>query len=295
MEFLAHDPGVPASALSPGEETAVPASLGELEARLGHSFANRTLLEQALTHRSLTREGTQESGVEPRREDNERLEFLGDAVVGLAAAESLYLRYSELAEGDLTRLRGTLVSRRHLGQVAMQLELGKYLLLGRSEERSGGRAKNALLANAMEAVLGALFLDAGMDAARRVVDEHVIGPSVAELREQLLAGAGIGDFKSGLQELLQARKLGQPEYRTTAESGPDHSKQFFVEARCGDRVLAIGAGRNRKLAEQEAARRALEMLSPHRAEISQVGDPDPSPHRAEIGRDRDPDPLETAP
>ncbi len=263
MEYLAQDPGAPASALSPGGET-VPASLDELEIRLGHSFLHRTLLEQALTHRSLTREGaTRDGGPEGAgmaREDNERLEFLGDAVVGLAAAESLYLRYPDLSEGDLTRLRGALVSRRHLGQVARQLELGRYLLLGRSEENSGGRAKPALLANAMEAVLGALFLDAGIEGVRRVVEQLLIGPSAAQLREQLLTGAGIGDFKSGLQELLQARRLGQPEYCTTAESGPGHCKQFFVEVRCGNRMLATGAGRNRKLAEQEAARQALEML-----------------------------------
>ncbi|HTV82639.1 MAG TPA: ribonuclease III [Acidobacteriaceae bacterium] len=265
MESPAHDPGVPGGALSADEERIpLPARLEDLEIRLGHSFNNRRLLEQALTHRSLTREGTRdrtrESAAAAQSEDNERMEFLGDAVVGLAAAESLYLRYPELSEGDLTRLRGALVGRRHLGQVARQLDLGRYLLLGRSEENSGGRAKPALLANAMEAMLGALFLDAGLDAVRRVVDEYVVGPPVDALRRQLLAGEGIGDYKSGLQELLQARRRGQPEYSTTAENGPDHCKQFFVEVRCAGHVLATGAGLNRKLAEQEAARRALEML-----------------------------------
>jgi ribonuclease III len=261
MEFSGPDPGVRTGALSADEEsTPLPARLEELELRLGFSFANRRLLEQSLTHRSLTRDGTRESAAAPQSEDNERLEFLGDAVVGLAAAESLYLRYPELSEGDLTRLRGALVSRRHLGEVARGLELGRYMLLGRSEENSGGRWKPALLANAMEAVLGALFLDAGLETVRRVVEQFVIGPSAAALRHQLLAGAGIGDYKSGLQELLQARRLGQPEYGTTAESGPDHCKQFFVEVRCGGDVLATGTGRNRKLAEQDAARQALESL-----------------------------------
>lgn len=261
MESPAHDPGVPTGALSAGEDsTPLPARLEELETLLGHSFSNPTLLQQALTHRSLTRDGTRESAADLPSEDNERLEFLGDAVVGLAAAESLYLRFPELSEGGLTRLRGALVSRRHLGQVAKQLDLGRFLLLGRSEEHSGGRAKPALLANAMEAVLGALFLDAGIDAVRRLVDRLVIEPSAAALRGQLLAGTGIGDYKSGLQELLQARKLGQPEYCTTAETGPDHCKQFLVEVRGGERVLAMGTGRNRKLAEQEAARQALEIL-----------------------------------
>jgi ribonuclease-3 len=261
MEFSAHDSAAATGALSADAAgSPLPASLEELEIRLGHSFANRKLLEQALTHRSLTRDGTRDSAAAARTEDNERLEFLGDAVVGLAAAESLYLRYPDLAEGDLTRLRGALVSRRHLGQVARQLELGRYLLLGRSEENSGGRAKPALLANTMEAVLGALFLDAGLEAVRRVVDGLVMEPSADELRRQLLTGEGIGDYKSGLQELLQARRLGQPDYCTTAESGPDHCKQFFVEVRCGSRALARGTGRNRKLAEQDAARQALETL-----------------------------------
>ncbi|MGA7885925.1 MAG: ribonuclease III [Acidobacteriaceae bacterium] len=272
MESPAHDPGARidaqvaarADALSADEEkTPLPARLEELEVRLGHSFANRKLLEQALTHRSLTRDGGARegtNGLPESTEDNERLEFLGDAVVGLAAADSLYRRFPDLAEGDLTRLRGALVSRRHLGQVARQLDLGRYLLLGRSEENSGGRSKPALLANAMEAVLGALYLDAGLEAVRRVMDGLVIDPSAETLREQLLAGGGIGDYKSGLQELLQARRLGQPEYCTTAERGPDHCKEFLVEVRCGTRVLATGTGRNRKLAEQEAARQALEML-----------------------------------
>lgn len=268
MEFPAHDPGVrsdaQAGALSADEEkTSLPARVEELETRLGHSFANRKLLEQALTHRSLTRDAATREGANGQAdpvEDNERLEFLGDAVVGLTAADSLYRRFPDLAEGDLTRLRGALVSRRHLGQVARQLELGRYLLLGRSEENSGGRSKPALLANAMEAVLGALFLDAGLEAVRRVVDGLVIDPSAETLRRQLVTGAGIGDYKSGLQELLQARRLGQPEYCTTAERGPDHCKEFLVEVRCGARVLATGTGRNRKLAEQEAARQALETL-----------------------------------
>lgn len=260
MESSVHDPGVPIGALSADvEKASLPAPLRELEIRLGHPFVNFKLLEQALTHRSLTREVSRDGGAEALA-DNERLEFLGDAVIGLAAAESLYLRFPDLREGDLTRLRGALVSRRHLGQVARQLDLGRYLLLGRSEENSGGRAKPALLANAMEAVLGAIFLDAGLETVRRIVDRLVMDPSAAALRGQLLAGSGIGDYKSGLQELLQARRLGQPEYRTTAESGPDHSKEFFVEVRCGGKSLATGRGRNRKLAEQDAARQALESL-----------------------------------
>jgi len=255
MESTANDPGVTDSAPSSGEPVA--ALPAELESLLGHRFRSAALLEQALTHRSLAHE----LGIdEPQPRDNERLEFLGDAVVGLVAAESLYRRFPDLPEGELTRLRGALVSRRYLAQVAKTLDLGRYLRLGRGEDRSGGRSKAALLANAMEAVLGALYLDGGLDAARRVIETHVVEPSAAALHQQLLAGSVIGDFKSALQELLQARKQGQPEYCTTAESGPDHRKEFFVEVRSAGRILASGTGRNRKLAEQDAARHALDSL-----------------------------------
>ena len=234
----------------------------ELEQALGVRFADRDLLRQALTHRSFVHERGAESASDAGgdREDNERLEFLGDAVVGLVAAEAMYRRFPELAEGELTRLRGALVSRRHLAEVAGELQLGQYLRLGRGEERSGGREKAALLANAMEAVLGAVFLDAGLEEVRRLIEARVIAPSVEALREHLADGTGMGDFKSALQELLQSRRQGQPEYRTTAESGPDHRKRFFVEARMGCEVLAEGAGRTRKHAEQDAARRAIEKL-----------------------------------
>ena len=236
--------------------------LDRLEDALAHQFMQRTLLAQALTHRSLAYEhaGPDRPAGEGQAEDNERLEFLGDAVLGLVVAESLYRRYPELAEGALTRLRGALVSRRHLAVVAETMELGKYLRLGRGEERSGGRSKRALLANAMEAVIGALFLDAGLEPVQRLVERRVIEPTVAMLRKQLMAGEGVGDFKSALQELLQARKQGQPDYRTTAETGPDHRKRFFVEARAQGEALAEGSGQTRKVAEQDAARHAIERL-----------------------------------
>ena len=239
------------------ESTREPGGLQALEAKLEYRFADRELLAVAVTHSSRAHERSDEP---QQTGDNERLEFLGDAVVGLVTAESLYRRYPELPEGALTRLRGALVSRRHLAEVAESLELGKHLRLGRGEERSGGRNKRALLANAMEAVIGALFLDGGLKAAQRVIETRVLAPSVASLRDQLLAGEGIGDFKSALQELLQARKQGQPEYRTTGESGPDHRKLFFVEAWSGGASLAEGSGSTRKIAEQDAARRAMERL-----------------------------------
>jgi ribonuclease-3 len=212
-----------------------------------------------------------EAGAGPvEREDNETLEFLGDAVVGLVAAEAVYRRYPELSEGELTRLRGALVSRRHLAKVAEGLELGKYLVLGRGEERSGGRTKTALLANTMEAVIGAVYLDGGLEAVRQLIETRVIAPSVETLREQLTAGGGMGDFKSALQEMLQARKQGQPEYRKTGERGPDHQKHFVVEVRSGDAVLGEGEGPTRKYAEQDAARKAIEKLE--EAVVAQTGD-----------------------
>ena len=259
MESPASHPRVTDEPLIPGDPAAMAAGLNELEATLGHSFTQRDLLQQALTHRSFVVEHNTHGG-ETLAGDNERLEYLGDAVVGLVTADTLFRLYPELPEGALTRLRGALVSRRHLAEVAQALEMGKYLRLGRGEDRSGGRAKAALLANAMEAVIGAIYLDAGLDAAQRLIDSRVIAPTAALLREQLTAGIGVGDFKSALQELLQARIQVQPVYRTTAETGPDHRKRFFVEVRAGGEVLAEGSGSTRKIAEQDAARRAMERL-----------------------------------
>jgi ribonuclease-3 len=243
------------SATVPGAPEA--SSVDELEAVLGHRFTQPELLERAFTHSSLAHE---RGAAEPQREDNETLEFLGDAVVGLVAAEYVYRCYPELSEGALTRLRGALVSRRHLAGVAEQLQLGKYLLLGRGEERSGGRTKAALLANTMEALIGAAYLDAGLATVRAFIEASVITPVVDGLREQLRASGGMGDFKSALQELLQSRKQGQPDYRITGETGPDHRKRFFVEVRVGGEALAEGEGHTRKHAEQDAARRAIEKL-----------------------------------
>jgi ribonuclease-3 len=230
----------------------------ELETALGHRFENKELLIQALTHGSLGHE-KDPSGEAPRV-DNERLEFLGDAVVGMMVAESLYSRFPHLAEGALTRMRATLVSRKHLAEVGAALELGKHLRMGFLEERSGGREKRALLANGLEAVIGALYLDAGIEAARMLIEARILAPHVERLHRQLQAGEGIGDFKSELQKFLQARKQGEPEYRTKAETGPPHQKQFFVEALSGEEVLAEGSGLSRKAAQQDAARRAMEKL-----------------------------------
>jgi ribonuclease-3 len=258
MEPSAHPPGTSIEMPSSGPSAAVDATaIEELETTLQHRFASPGLLQRALTHRSLAHE---RGAAEPQREDNETVEFLGDAVVGMIAAEFVFRHYPELSEGALTRLRGALVSRKHLAEVAEGLSLGRYLLLGRGEERSGGRMKSALLANAMEAVIGAVYLDGGLDAARRLIETRVIAPTILSLREQLTADAGMGDFKSALQELLQASRQGPPEYRITAETGPDHQKRFVVEVGTGGGALAEGEGRTRKHAEQDAARRAMDKL-----------------------------------
>jgi ribonuclease-3 len=258
MKSSAHSPGTSIEMPSSGQSAAADATaIEELERTLQHRFASRDLLQRALTHSSLAHE---RATTEPQREDNETLEFLGDAVVGMIAAEFVFRHYPELSEGALTRLRGALVSRKHLAEVAEGLSLGKFLFLGRGEERSGGRMKTALLANAMEALIGAVYLDAGLEAARWLIEKRVIEPSILSLREQLTADAGMGDFKSALQEFLQANKQGQPEYRIVGETGPDHRKRFVVEVGIGGGALAEGEGRTRKHAEQDAARRAMEIL-----------------------------------
>jgi ribonuclease III len=246
-----------------------PGSHDEIESLLRHKFAQPELLTRALTHRSLAYERKLAApdafvATDPTA-DNEQLEFLGDAVVGFLVAEDLCRRYPELREGELTRLRSELVSRRHLGHVATRLNLGAYLLLGRGEERSGGRKKSALLANCIEAVMAALYLDGGVEAARSFVLHEIVEPSVSTLRDQLHSGNSISDSKSALQELLQARNHSQPEYAVKAESGPDHRKRFLVEVFAHEdgvqrKVLARGIGSTKKKAEQEAARRAIAKL-----------------------------------
>jgi ribonuclease-3 len=235
---------------------------------LGHTFKNPELLELALTHRSLSYETNPESLADPRA-DNEQLEFLGDSVLGLVIAEALYRHFPDSREGELTRLRASIVSRRHLGEMALRLNLGARLRLGRGEERSGGRTKAALLSNALEAVIAALYLDAGLATAAAFIDRHIFTPALPSLTLALdpastFSGA-VGDHKSALQEHLQAAGLGQPQYILTGQSGPDHQKRFHVEVRIGhpasdataDTALASAEGSTKKQAQQEAARLAL--------------------------------------
>jgi ribonuclease III len=233
-----------------------------------HRFRRPELLTLALTHRSLAYEANPDAPPKPTS-DNEQLEFVGDAVLGLVVAESLYCLFPHSREGELTRLRASLVSRRHLGSVAARINLGAMLRLGRGEEQSGGRQKPALLANALEAVIAALYLDGGLDAARPFIERHIIEPSIPDLHGALSAGdtfsGAIGDHKSALQEYLQAAGAGQPQYVLTAQSGPDHQKLFRVEVRVpdghgGTRALAESEGTTKKQAQQQAARIAVECL-----------------------------------
>lgn len=256
-----------------------------------HRFKRPELLTLALTHRSLAYETSPETLLNPDT-DNEQLEFVGDAVLGLAVAESLYRRFPHSREGELTRLRASLVSRRHLGAVALRIGLGAMLRLGRGEEQSGGRQKPALLANALEAVIAALYLDGGMEVARAFIERHIIEPSLPDLQGALSAGdtfsGAIGDHKSALQEYLQATGSGQPQYVLTAQSGPDHQKLFRVEVRISDghgdsRALAESEGTTKKQAQQEAARIAFERLQAERNLASLAAEQPVPARRARAG------------
>ena len=234
----------------------------------GYKFKDPALLTLALTHSSLAYESNPEGTRDPGS-DNERLEFLGDAVLGLVVAEALYRRLPALREGDLTRLRASLVSSRHLAQVAQRIQLGPMLLLGRGEAHSGGHKKPALLANAMEAVIAALYLDGGLAPARSFIHRHIIDPAEASLSGALhssepISGA-VGDYKSALQERLQAAGHDQPQYILIDQSGPDHQKRFRIEVRIAGangahRTLASAEGSTKKQAQQEAARLAFTSL-----------------------------------
>ena len=226
------------------------ADLFTLQQALGISFNDLSLLEQALVHSSYANENPTLAPT-----SNERLEFLGDAVLDLIVAENLYQNFPQFTEGEMTKLRAALVRQDALARVARTINLGDYLYLGRGEEASGGRHKPANLAGALEAVIAAIFLDQGLntttDFAQRLFN--------AELRKVISHGAGF-DYKSRLQELLQTRKYQTPVYHLVEAVGPDHDRRFTVEVRVGDTVLGIGSGKSKKKAETEAARSALEQL-----------------------------------
>lgn len=244
-----------------------PRPIAALESSLGHPFRKPELLEQALTHSSYAREAADSNGAAPG--DNEQLEFLGDSVLGIITSEELFRRFPAYDEGELSKLRAHLVSAPALTRAATRLKLGSFLRLGRGEEMSGGRRKPALLANVFEAVVAALYLEAGMEAARGLVLKHAFEPGLRRLksREAGSSGLPVTDFKSELQEKLQAMGLRGLAYVLIQEEGPAHKKTFTVEARIhtpeGRRKERSwrGQGPSKKSAEQGAARRALRYLS----------------------------------
>jgi ribonuclease-3 len=223
---------------------------GALLVTLGIDFRHPALLEQALVHRSYLNEAA-----DLDLESNERMEFFGDAVLGLVISDRLYRDYPELSEGKLSQIRALLVRWDTLATVAERISLGDYLLLGRGEEMSGGRNRPSNLAGALEALIGAAFLDSGLTKARRLV-LHLLGPEL----EQIAAGAVSVDSKSQLQQVVQARWHEIPRYRLISSVGPDHAKTFTVEVVVHSEVLGRGEGHNKKQAELAAAQRALEAL-----------------------------------
>ena len=226
------------------------ANITTLQQTLGVSFNQPALLSQALTHSSFANENPGAAI------SNERLEFLGDAVLGLIVAENLYRNFPELPEGQMTKIRSYLVKQETLAQVAKNINLGAYLYLGKGEETSGGQEKPANLARALEAVIAALYLDQGL-----AVTESLVLKLLDPEFQTVLSEDVITDYKSRLQEYLQAHSQPAPNYHLVGMEGPDHAKRFIVEARLNDIILATGSGRAKKLAEMEAARLALEKLS----------------------------------
>jgi len=220
----------------------------ELERALGYRFRHRDLLELALTHPSYRHEA---QGADA---DNQRLEFLGDAVLGLIVADHLYAAHAGADEGALTKLRSSLTNTRALARLAQGLDLGRHLRLGHGEVQSGGAHRGSTLADALEAILGAAFRDGGLRAVQKIF-RHLFPPLLAAP-----AQAWTENPKGALQELFQEAWKANPEYCVTQESGPAHARTYTVEVRRGDKVLGVGAGASKRTAEMEAARRALDAL-----------------------------------
>jgi len=222
-------------------------SATNLSTRLGLTFSNLALLHRALTHRSYLNEHKETNS------DNERLEFLGDAVLDFIVGAWVYHRFPELPEGELTKLRSAVVRNEQLAEFARRLDLGRALRLGRGESSSGGYQRDNLLGSAFEALIGAIYLDAGLDKVQEFVQ-----PLLEEARQSVLNE--VSDPKSQLQEWAQSQKMGAPRYHTTASSGPDHAKEFEVEVEIKGEVYGRGTGTSKHTAEQSAAQDAIEKL-----------------------------------
>ena len=220
----------------------------DLETAIGYRFKNISLLQNALTHSSYANEHWHNS-----LKSNERLEFLGDSILGMVVAEYLYKNFPDRLEGELTRMRAHMVCEKTLSPVAGRIELGQHLLLGNGEEQGGGRSRNSILADAVESVIAASFLDGGMAAARQFIDKFIL----VDVPVKKLHNA---DYKTALQELVQQKKNQSLSYALVGESGPDHDKHFDVEVSLNGRVIGTGSGSSKKRAEQMAAKAALETL-----------------------------------
>ena len=221
----------------------------DLETAVGYRFQNITLLQNALTHSSYANERWHNSLA-----SNERLEFLGDSILGMVVADYLYHHFQDRPEGDLTRMRADMVCEKTLAAVANRLNLGQHLLLGNGEEQSGGRKRESILADAVESIIAASFLDGGMEAAKRFIRSFIlVEVPVTEFHN--------ADYKTELQELVQQKKNQSLVYTLTGESGPDHEKVFSVEVALNGGVIGVGRGSSKKRAEQDAARAAIRTLT----------------------------------
>ena len=223
----------------------------DLENAIGYRFKNIALLQNALSHSSYANERWHDS-----LKSNERLEFLGDSILGMVTAEYLYRNFPDRPEGDLTRMRADMVCERALASVAERIGLGTHLLLGHGEETGGGRCRDSILADAVESVIAACFLDGGMEPARKFISTFVL----TEVPVKKLRNA---DYKTALQELVQQKKNQTLSYALVGESGPDHDKQFTVEVSLNGRVVGAGNGTSKKRAEQDAAKSAIATLFPN--------------------------------
>jgi len=219
-----------------------------LETAIGYRFGNISLLQNALTHSSYANEHWHNS-----LKSNERLEFLGDSILGMVVAEYLYKSFPDRPEGELTRMRADMVCEKTLAAVASRIGLGQHLLLGNGEEQGGGRSRDSILADAVESVIAASFLDGGMAAARQFIEKFIL----VEVPVKKLHNA---DYKTALQELVQQKKNQTLSYALVGESGPDHDKRFEVEVSLNGRIIGTGSGSSKKRAEQMAAKKALETL-----------------------------------
>ena len=223
------------------------ADLNEFQSKIGYTFKNRHLLEQALTHSSYANEKHMK-----KHSDNERLEFLGDAVLEIVSSEFLFINYPQKPEGELTKLRASIVCEPTLALCTKPLDLGKYLRLGRGEDHTGGRKRKSILSDALEAVIGAIYLDGGFTNAK----EFVLRFIMTDIENKQL----FYDSKTILQEIVQENGTQPVEYILTKEEGPDHNKNFTVEARVNGKVMGQGSGHTKKAAEQAAAYQAIRVL-----------------------------------